>query len=334
MDDILISDVQTLVYSDNENSQVILKNSQLSDILLYANEGTFLSRGISNTQQLINTAFNNMTLRETSAHAPFTFVDECIMNGISINNSQETFYGVLCSGLTEKTTNTFTCSNSSFIKCIRTFNPHIIFSNSDCDTYTYQNNQTMQRFYCYIQYDQLQTGHHYSFTNCKWTECISDDCDWGAVYVYFDFVEDFNASFDQCTFADCYCGSSNNGGSIYATRSDSIYIKHSSFVWTKDTPQAGDGGAVYLSLIDSVTIQDDTFIKCYIYTSGGAIMLDCSSFYNSTETSIDNCVFLKCKGDNGCGGGVCTLLNYQYDNIITNSLFSECSNVFGGVLYL
>ena len=86
--------------------------------------------------------------------------------------------------------------------------------------------------------------------------------------------------------------------------------------------------------IPSVTIHDNTFTKCYVWYDGGAIEIYKCSTEERTDTVINNFLFLNYKGDDGCGGRVCADNNKQYDNFLTNSLFSEYSDKYGGALYL
>ena len=137
----------------------------------------------------------------------------------------------------------------------------------------------------------------------------------------------------------CECGTSNkDGGSIYASSLSSLVITHTSFEGTlsdtdSETQLARSGGALFLRGILSVTIHEDTFTRCYISADGGAIFIkSCFSEYIISPV-IHNCIFMSCKGTSSAGGGMCVEKN-QYDNFVTNSLFSKCANAFAGALWL
>ena len=306
-----------------------MKNIKLSDIPLHANEGTFLSHGVSKTQEIINSQFINITVCEDAGNAPVTFADECLMETVSITNSAETFYGLLCTGLTEKTKNTFTCTNSSFFGCGRQQNPVLSLSNAGCSSNPYTSCFTMQR-------KILDSSGTYSFTNCKWKNCKSpSDNDRGGA-ICCSTPEVF-ISITMCTFIDCCCTESSNGhsgGTIYATDLASISVTNSLFQWTKSTPQAYLGGAMYLEKINSVDITDDSFTQFSINSTGGAIFIQSCSTESQSTPVINNCRFIKGIASNGRGGGVYAANIKQYDNFLTNSLFSECSAVSAGALWL
>ena len=107
-------------------------------------------------------------------------------------------------------------------------------------------------------------------------------------------------------------------------------------MWNKNTKQAQYGGAIYLKTVLTVVIYDDVFSKSNITKSGsGVYMEDCLTI-SSTSKVIESSRFLNCQAtaDSYAGGGICLYLNNQYNNFVTNSLFSGCSGWFGGGVYL
>ena len=125
---------QTLVFTQNiadSSSSVTLSNTFLSNLVLIPSLSTFLSSGTSSSQSITRSSFYNITLADPflsySTLTP-TENEECIMDSVCIQDSQETFYGILCSGLTQKTLSSFSAANSSFERCIREFNPHSFHS--------------------------------------------------------------------------------------------------------------------------------------------------------------------------------------------------------------
>ena len=189
----------------------------------------------------------------------------------------------------------------------------------------------------YTQRPALPESGSFVFSHTDFIEC-SNDAHGGAIYLSFDDLSTTALSIDDCLFTDCYCQTPSNGqcgGSIYIESISSLSVAHSSFEWTySDTTQANYGGAMFLSDILFVTISDDTFTNCYVTYSGGAIYIQTCSSGSNTDRLMDDCRFFQCTGSSYAAGGVCIDNNKQYNNFLTNSLFSECSSIYGGALYL
>ena len=184
----------------------------------------------------------------------------------------------------------------------------------------------MERVICF------NTRTEYSFTYCKWTACKGPTGNNGGAI--FSEAAEVSLSFDGCTFLDCSCDDSQHGGIIYASQISSISLTDTFFEWTSSVnKQAYRGGALYLHTIPSVTINHDTFNKCYATFSGGAIWSYNCLTESTTKQVINNCRFITCRGVSDCGGSI-HVDSKQYDNLITNSLFSDCSNFHAGALWL
>ena len=187
--------------------------------------------------------------------------------------------------------------------------------------------QTMQRLACFNT--EIKT----SFTHCKWTDCESNaESNGGAILCTTAGVSLF---FDYCIFLNCCCGSTDySGGSIYVVSVSIISVTNSVFEYTKEAPQAFHGGAMFVHSVSAVKIYDNIFYKCFISSSGGAAWIGHCSSANSKYQVINNCIFHNSRGTSGYGGGVDAYYNNQYNCFLCNSIFSECSNYYGGGIYL
>ena len=251
----------------------------------------------------------------------------------SVTHSTDTFYGILCSGLTDKTPLSFISSNSSFSECERNHNNiySITLNNDDNAPQCTIDDQTPTNKECSTSSrNDLNQNKNYKFTFCIFSNLNGGNNYGGAIKCT---GSNSRLSINKCTFTDCSCtseASSYPGGAIYAQSISSFSVRHSIFEWDRDTQQAYDGGAICLYTIPSVTIHDNTFTKCYTTGLGGAIFLAESSTNAGTATIINNCKFLSCKGPFNGGGGVCDHHNNQYDNFVTDSIFCKCSTYRAG----
>ena len=262
--------------------------------------------------------------------------------------STDTFYVVICSGLTAKIRVSFIASNASFIECERKRIIHSHHKHNDTNNNLNNNYRTRHSLLssleinepctdptwtnCIITIHNDLTNKNYTFSSCIFSNVYAGRSG-GAIYASGGAT---NLIVKDCTFSDCSCSGSNaDGGSIYATNIYSFFVTNSLFEWTStDIKQVDDGGAMCLISVPSVTIHDVTFNMCYVINGGGAIYIHTSSSIDSTAKVIENCRVLNFKGASDCAGGIDVVVNNQYDNFITNSLFSQCSNNYGGALYI
>ena len=174
------------------------------------------------------------------------------------------------------------------------------------------------------------------FTSCEWKDCKSSTESYGGAI--FAQTQGISLFIDRCIFKDCDCkypSSNQFGGSIWAVSILCISVTNSIFEWTSTVNKmAWHGGGIYLNGIPTVTILNDLFSKCLVLYYAAGIYIEFCSTSSSTDNLIDNCRCFGCKGDSGVGGAVRIHHNYQYENSITNSLFCECKNTYGGALYL
>ena len=207
------------------------------------------------------------------------------------------------------------------------------------DNPTCPNNKIQQDGRCkYTQRPNLSSVGTFQFTYTDFCEC-SNYGNGGIVYFSFSTLSPTSLLFDHCVFTDCSCedlSSDRFGGSLYVYNISSVSVSHSCFRWNKDTRQTSSGGALFFASVPSVSIYDDTFIKCCVASLGGAVYIYNCSTVSRTAKEIDDCRFFNCRGTEtyGWGGSMRAGSNHQYNNFITNSLFSGCSNYYGGAFFL
>ena len=124
--------------------------------------------------------------------------------------STHTFYGIICSGLTDKTTLSFTSSNSSFAECVRNQSSYpesksLYFSNDDinhdCPHYVAEGK-------CLYETDAvtLSDGGNYIFTDSEFNTCHNSG--WGGAIDQIDG----DLTIKRCIFDRCSCD--HRGGAV------------------------------------------------------------------------------------------------------------------------
>ena len=339
LDNIRISDAQTLVLSNNQNSELILKNTKISNILLPINSGTFISTGRSKEQKIIDTEFYNVTLTEpptNTVHTPFTFVDECIMNGISIKNSEETFYGVLCSGLTDKTALSFISSNSSFSECVRPY--YFPFSSSPPNTDCLPD--CINKHFRSLRFSLPSDSTSFSF--CSWEDCLGEPG--GAIY---SSSAGASITVNSCIFNKCNSTKPNtssshsyNGGAIFVSGITELIVFSSTFFHCcapqNNHDNGGSGGIFAYDIKTTIWISSSHFISCFTGSSGGGAYLSSIKASDVGPQSITSCSYIQCTGYGITPDGGGLSLSYSDYTLGTSScLFCSCATVgcFDGGLY-
>ena len=250
--------------------------------------------------------------------------------------SLDSFYGILCSGLTEKTKLSFISSNSSFTECkTNHLSGHSFFSsfsshrNSACSPSPIEDQQVSNENCTYY------SGSH-TFINCSWdnAESINTGC---AIY-FLLYSPDSSASLNikRCSFFHCHSSGTVAGGAIHVQYIHSITISASVFYdCSCGSYESFEGGAILLSYINSQTsIKDCLFLFCESPDDGGA----CGIYYcdSSLLYTVDSCCYIQCKGiedGNSQGGGIMFFQN-PGNQASTNCLFSKLEAYYGGAIYL
>ena len=230
----------------------------------------------------------------------------------SITNSTDTFYGILCSGLTDKTRFSFTSSNSSFTECTRKHNSFKHFSNNiSCNSNPYSDCTEM------LQVSISGSEHaSYSFTNCKFSQ-MNTNYQGAAIC---SVSASTKVTLNSCILKDCT--SDKNGGAIYLNGSNSLTVMDTLFlncVTNSDETDPGGGGMYINSSVSSHFVYRSTFIKCFanVFPRGGGGFIASNVKVSHTFSSV----FVSCFS-NSTGGAV-----FFYQNV---NAFSISDTVFIG----
>ena len=206
------------------------------------------------------------------------------------------FYYLFCSGLTNKTTISFTSSNSSFIECVRkqlssksSFAPSSTL-NSECTAPPYEQ--------CSFTQNNHPSSSDSSFTSCIFIGLSSDD----------------------------------NGGAICFTSSGALCVLFCSFSQCNTSighRNEFGGGAIFTNSSSLLTITSSMFMSCKSLNSfGGAVLgtSDCAS------TVVSDCYFLGCSAE-WDGGGLCTHVGPRSDVLSSNFILCTVSSEGGGIYH-
>ena len=251
----------------------------------------------------------------------------------------DTSYGIICSGLTDKTQFSFISSNSSFTKCER---KPLKFSY--VSSFIYHINSNSPTTYDHItfgtQTQNLPTSETYfTFNFCSWDNCCSEPA--GAIS-----CDQSGASLIvmKCKFNNCNSTSgvtatqAFNGGAIYVNGLNTFIACSSLFVNCR-APQTnhdgGGSGGIYIRSIKTVfSLSTSDFISCFTGSSGAGVF-----FYSSSNPKMDieiitDCRCIQCRAQDQTpdGGGMCLWEWMETLNCI-NCLFSGCTStgVGGGL---
>ena len=192
-----IISISTLVDSLAE-STISAQNCSFNSLCIPIGENTFIESGEIEKSEINNVAFSNITLEHADDNGggistTLTSTLECIMNSISVNGSEDTFYGSICSGLTEKTSRSFSCINSTFTVCVRkrtrSFHHHDVINNNTI-SFNQNNPNSKHNTTNHSLFPSLHTNTPCSDT--EWTSCMVSDRK--------EFTQNANFQFRYCIF--------------------------------------------------------------------------------------------------------------------------------------
>ena len=205
--------------------------------------------------------------------------------------------------------------------------------------------------------------HHILHTNnnpsCPSSQIISDRCKYDATrpsisgpgpfqFSYTDFfscstsgdggaivcsASGASLSIEDCTFIDCICTTSYHGAAIFAKSLSLVSVTSSLFLWNTNVQQAHCGAALFLHTVSSVAVHEDTVIHSYVLHDGGAVDIENGVSADIGKKTFYNCRFIHCRGAESNGGAIFVYQN-NYNDFLTNSLFSSCSNNQAGAVLL
>ena len=182
------------------------------------------------------------------------------------------------------------------------------------------------------------TNSDYFFLRCEWNGCYSCN-DASAISLT---NSDSELKVDVCSFIDC-AAQAGCGGAIYLNKINKATILESSFLRCRilsSNFHENGGGSVYMhSITTQVLVTLTSFIDSSVpFDGAGVNMWNFKCTLNNYNTFRD-CRFIKCTGRANnlisyqeCyheGGGIMAYGN-EYNISMTNTLFSECSNQWGG----
>ena len=243
----------------------------------------------------------------------------------NISHSTDTFYGIICSGLTDKTQLSFTSSNSSFAECVRQhISSSFSHSNSQCTTATFSQDSACEYSGRGLSYSSGTN----TFKNVEFKRCYASIDHGGAIKCTGGTLTVIFSSFSSCNAVG------KNGGAIYASSLSLFSLRNSVFDSCGGNYQVDSGGAIALNAVTSPTICESLFFKCKSNENSGAIDMR-SSGNDPKDLPIQCSFFLQCECLNGQwpSGGVieATRNNCGY---FSSALFSSCQSNDGGALFL
>ena len=206
------------------------------------------------------------------SQTPFTLTDTCTLTSSSVTHSTDTFYGILCSGLTAKTSLSFISSNSSFVECVRKQSTltHHSFVNSECvpdnmecwsgATFVTANKTTFP----------FSTKGDYDFSFCVWDGCSTTSSGGGICCS----VTGSTLSVADSIF--CLCSGSVDGGGAYISGASSISFERCSFLYCSALStgvENGGGGICGKGITNDVWISSSFFFSGNVNDDGAGILL-------------------------------------------------------------
>ena len=248
----------------------------------------------------------------------------------SLTDSIDTFYGIICSGLTKKTKLSFSSSNSSFTECVRKrtaiYNPHNYFhsglNSNSCML------STLSVIGCSTPLTELANlrslPKSMAFISCMWTS-INAASDAGAAIKCSD--GNYVLTVEKCSFS--FCSALKKGGAIHSSSIHTLDVRESSFhkCSTSTTDNDEGSGAIWIySITQKLSITQSSFISCTSKASGGASLIQkCSSNIKGAGI-INNCRFVDCNATDETpdGGAVWVWTNSALIGL-SNCLFTKCN---------
>ena len=213
----------------------------------------------------------------------------------SVTHSTDTFYGILCSGITAKTNLSFTSSNSSFSECVRKH--HICQSN----TITYQDTEN----------NIIVSAENHHFENA--TETVNNNTHTSPGRVRLTA----SATFMSCEWKQCSAG---HGGGIFFLSTGTLTVKDSSFTSCSSNDLAdssnGGGGAIFANN-GSLSVTSTTFVDCTAKNVGGGV----TGTLSCTLCRVSLSRFLCCTARSA--GGLATFHAPKCE--LSSTLFLSCS---------
>ena len=226
-------------------------------------------------------------------------------------------YGILCSGLTQKTSLSFISSNSSFSECVRHY--QLSFPTFDLNELSETDELQWWKDQLFDNNDakpilSSTVGKH-SFTSCTFTSLTSESSR-GALA----FTTGGENSVSDCKFSGCSSSTSiynyNGGGAIFSNSCSRLSV--SSYAFNLCTSTSLAGGIFATEGCNSVLLSCCLFILWYCLHSGGGM-----STHLGPTSAVSSSRFICCTA-NWAGGGIYHNSNSEHSHFtLSNSLFKD-----------
>ena len=215
-------------------------SSQLENIVVSEMDfGTFLCSGIHQSERITKSQFSNISLSASKSRRYHnidryrtSMTETCHIEGVTMKNCMDTFYGDIVSGIRSFNLGAFYCANSSFVSCQHS---------AGMKTGRWRG----------VHRGQSQPSLHQKDNTKYYTD---------TTYTTRQIIEEYSV-FAYCTFL--HCSSSSTGGAIYAS-SASMKVTNCSFSMCMCTTTSGNrgGGAVGLANKNWYTISSSNLTNC------------------------------------------------------------------------
>ena len=245
MDTVVIpshSRIDTLYHTSGMESSIVLKSSHLNDMIYGDIEGTLLSAGVIEMEEVVDCSFTNFSRPSMTSPTMTTLAEECQMTHTTMLDIEDTFYNYILTGLSDYTLGGFHSTNSLFITCYRTHDP-----SHSLPTFTLISILANADYTSQVYSTQRSVSSSSTFTNCNFTRCSTSSMGGG---IYVDFSS-YSLSVSGCYFKDCTCTNTNasyGGGAIGLDYTkNTVSIRDSTFNGCNCTGGYGWGIAWYFS---------------------------------------------------------------------------------------
>ena len=275
-----------------------------------------------------------------------------ILNEISNSHSTDTFYGIICSGLTPKTKLSHLSSNSSFSECVRKHSVSLTSYSNNLLTTTLTSCVDTSTTKCFtfqtfvsdsdspnsnqpgqldLTQDDFKEFTSFGFFACVWTQCKADYG--GGIYLTVSNTVTLSVINSQLYF----CTVLYRGGGIYTQGLNQLSIYNSLFSGCSATATSdnGGGGIETISTSEPPLVERSAFISCISGNDGGGV-----GIYYSTQPQracILQSRFIACEGQHSSssGGGGMIISHCNSAICSTECFFSACQSAWvgGGICY-
>ena len=253
--------------------------------------------------------------------------------GIITSHSTDTFYGIICTGLTDKTKLSFTSSNSSFNECVSNSHASVHFNSiiTPNDPSCFIDRIPATSPACNASsHNTLNDGSKYKFSFCNWNSCGAPGGSGAAITCTGSSTV---LIVERCSFISC--SADIEGGAIHTSSINTLDVSLSFFHECCTTATMNDhgSGAIWIyGIQQKLTLLENSFISCTSKASGGAFTVwNCLADIEGED--IRESRFLDCNAtDTSPDGGAVWIWTNNALIGLSTCLFSVCNSYYGGGL--